>query len=164
MSLEVLYGRGGELEQYADRVSRLQLSDLLSHAQVTDYGDLAIATVHKRGRFQVEMVSIRSGVSIPSHTHPSMASIEFPIMGCVRFVVGGREDEFALWSDKAHARLAKGRGVRIGAGEIHRGRSGPASVFLSIQEWSRKPDSAMLDWVGAPLTGEHREALHAAVA
>jgi hypothetical protein len=161
--IEVMYGRGGELEQYAEHVvAGLHLVDLISSAPVVDYGELSITTVHRLGRFQVEMVSARPGLEIVPHAHPRMASIEFPLMGCVRFVVGDREDEFALWSDRAYARQARGRGVRINAGEAHRGQVGDApSVFLSIQEWDGLPGSAMLDWHGHALTDRHFAKLHA---
>jgi hypothetical protein len=145
--MKILYGIGDELEDFAERiVSSVPLSS--AAPRLHGSGGM-VATLLREGRYQVEAVSLRGRVVIPPHVHDEFDTIDVPMFGCVQLWLGDR-NPFAHWSDAAFARFIRGKGIRVNAGELHRGKvitSG--AMFLSIQRWKDAPGSVIDDWRGA---------------
>lgn len=150
--MRCLFGVKDDLHAYAERVVAMPLSAPILGR---DYGPVHSSLLHRDGKFQTELVTVRPGVVLPEHRHPGVDSIECPLEGFIRFRING-EDPYAGVSDERLARFAIGKLVRIAEDAWHSGRAGPEGVkFLSMQRWTGEQSLIGERWVGATVSKEH---------
>lgn len=130
---------------------------ILVHASALREADgTQVATLHRDGRWQVELCCVRGQVEIPEHTHPEVDTIEVTVCGAIRLTVNGI-DPFDWVPDGRLPGFVRARGIRINAVDRHGGKVLPGGVmFLSIQRWRLTPSSVLTNYRGLPLGNEHQ--------
>lgn len=103
--------------------------------------------IYREGQVQVELIFIREGVSVPSHSHPNVETYEVPIHG---------EGAYAYVEGKLHKPNRPGdrtpRFIPLAFGAAHRAVTGNGLALISIQNWRQgvMPTFITDDWVGEP--------------
>ena len=99
--------------------------------------------LYRDGQFQVELITLRKGCTVPPHTHPNIDTYEVVLSGDPAAVVsvGKRRHTSRLISTIAP----------VPSGVVHGAVMGPDfdMAFLSIQQWHGKaPTFITDDWEG----------------
>lgn len=107
--------------------------------------------LYREGQFQVELLlSAYAGSSFPSHRHPNVDSMEFPLAGSHCLIIDGKK----MWTDEEMQQWIDGELqsplIPISNLAWHSGGGKTAYAFLSIQHWLNgvTPSSVGIDWEG----------------
>lgn len=97
--------------------------------------------LHRDGQLQVELITIRRGLAVPSHTHPNVESYEVPL-------AAGQDTYAVVMGKQFHG----GGIVPLRRDEPHHAVTGADAdlAFLSFQYWydDVAPTFITDDWVG----------------
>lgn len=114
-------------------------------------GVMCSLILYREGQFQVELlISPFIASSFPSHRHPNVDSIEFPIAGNHCLIIDGER----MWTGEQMQQWLSGELqsplIPISHSSYHSGGGTTAYAFLSIQHWLNdvSPTSVGLDWEG----------------
>lgn len=143
-----------ELQRFAEEQYRNLYATSLRVSSLDAWADPKIGmscVVSRNLNMQTELVYIHPNVVIPMHSHPSVDTVDIPILGhTLALKVGDRS-----------LRRVGGAGVRIPAGVDHGAAIGERGLlYFSCQRWNTAfPKSIALDWIGPYLSDEHKELL-----
>jgi quercetin dioxygenase-like cupin family protein len=126
-----------ELRAFARRYMRGEVPQRVPVDAVRMLVNSTEVVLHRDGQFQVELITLRKGCTVPPHVHPNIDTYEIALSGSGTATVG------------AHTHGGKSI-VAIKAGVLHSAAIGSTdTAFLSIQQWHGvAPTFITDDWEG----------------
>lgn len=105
------------------------------------------AILFRSGRWQIELITMLPGASVPPHRHLRVDSADVLLAGMpAGVVIGGRRIPCVRSRGSLAANL-----VHVAKGVCHSGGSGEAgAVYLSFQMWDGQPGFISEDWEAEP--------------